>query len=344
MPGTTQSRRAAGLIALHLIGAASGFGLYTVGAPLAWMIGPMLSTAAASSLPQFRAPPLALRWGGQLIVASAVALTLSPEALRVIADDAFVMLGSAVVSVVVAILMARSMARAGLLDPTTSLLALLPGGPAEMATLAAKHGGKADLVALAQTFRLSLTVFTVPFLLLAIAPLTDAGALSAAPATSVSAIVALAAAVPVALGLHRFGFANAFFVAPLIAVGALALAGLAHGPLPFSLVATGQILIGVSLGAMLSPRALAGMGRDLRLALMFSVALVLLGLGLATALSGLGVSSFGEMVLANAAGGVAEMSIAAANFGFDPAYVSAYHLMRIFLIVPLAEQMLRFVV
>lgn len=343
MAGWPRSRQIAGLAALHLAAAVAGWGCRQIGVPLAWMIGPMLATAVLTGLPRFRAPPLPMRWCGQMIVASAVALTLSPAALWVIAADLHVMLGLSLASIFFAVLTARSMARLELLDPTTSLLSLLPGGPAEMATLAERHGGRADFVALAQTFRLSITVVSVPFLLLAIAPVVapGTGAMDAPP--SVSALVALALAAPLSFGLNRIGVANAFFVAPLVGVGVLSLSGLVQGPLPGWLVASGQTLIGVSLGAMLRPRALMGMGHDLRLAMLFSVALVLLGLVMAAVLSLLGVSSLGEMVLAGSAGGVAEMAIAASGFGFDPAYVSAYHLMRIFLIVPFAEHLLRLV-
>jgi membrane AbrB-like protein len=200
-------------------------------------------------------------------------------------------------------------------------------------------------VALAQTLRLSLAVLTIPFLLLALEPATAATALppSAAVPPAPSALVALALAGPAGALLHRAGMANAFFIGALVGVGALAVTGLVRAPLPGGLVAGGQVLLGVSLGGMLRPQVLVGLGRDLRLVASFSVLLLGLGVALGSVLAALGVAPFGAMILATSAGGVAEMSIAAAAFGHDPAYVSAYHLVRIFIIVPLAEPLLRLV-
>ena len=324
------------------VGTLAGLGLSQIGTPLPWMMGPLFVAAAAAALTPLAAPPDALRRAGQLLVASAVALNLSPAALSAMGSDFAYMLGAALASIAGAVALARLLAQRGVLDANTGLLSLLPGGPAEMATLAVRHGGRSELVVLSQTLRLGLTVVLLPLFLLALAPSPTAPGAEASGSPLSSAFV-LGAALAASAGLHRLGISNAFFVGPLAVIGAAALAGLPDGPLPAWLVVIGQVFIGTALGYMLNPRRLAGLGRDLQIAAAVSVYLLVFGLGIALALAALGASGFGELALASSAGGVAEMAIAAKGFGFDPAYVAAYHLIRIFLIFAIIGWLIRIV-
>lgn len=328
------------LAVLSFFGILAALILEGVQAPLPWMIGPIITTSLLTLVQSFRAPPSTLRWGGQWIVASAVALNLSPEALRVIGSDLAIMASVAFAGIGVAVVVALCLDRLDIVDRKTGFLILLPGGAAEMAELAKSSGGRPDLVALTQTLRLAITIFIVPITLLAIEqyPVYEPDSVSS---QWWQAFIALFLALPVSAWLHRKGFTNAYFIAPLSIVGILALTGLTSGNLPIFLIAGGQVMLGISLGAMLPLRQFVRLRREVLVAVACSLFLVILGVAFAIVLATLGTAPLGQLMLATSAGGVAEMAVAAKAFGLDPAYVIAYHLVRIFLIVTLASLILR---
>ena len=120
---------------------------------------------------------------------------------------------------------------------------------------------------------------------------------------------------------------------PAAVSAAAHLAGLTAATLPGELVAAAQVVVGAAIGCRFAGSDPARVGRIIAASLGALVVLlaitvaVCLGLGAAT---GLG---FPALLLAFAPGGLAEMTLVALALGLDPAFVTAHHVLRIFLVV-----------
>ena len=321
-----------------MIGAAAvaGYCASRIGMPLPWMIGPLLLTVALGmfevSAPRHRHyRPL-----GQLIVATAVGLYFTPDALAETLNSAWLMIGAAVLTIAAGITTAIMLRRLAHVDGTVAFFAAMPGGPAEMGVLAERWGAQAAPVIFSQTLRIVFIVLFIPPLLM------YAGGLSGPvlrPAADVDAaglalLYVLAAAGTVVL--RSTGIPNCNFLGPL-AIGAIISAlGYHLSDVPLPLLAAGQILLGISLGAQFTREQIR---RDIRFAwaaTITTIALLLLCASVAWILWFITDKPFGGYFLATAPGSVTEMALTAKLLGQGVALVTAYHLVRIFIVIPLA--------
>ena len=306
------------------------------------MLGPLFLTAAVSIVFGAQSPPVWLRWTGQLIVASAVALNLGPAAVQGIVTNIVPMLTSAAAIILFSGMMARFLCRRGGVDSATALFATLPGGPVEMANLANRYDGNANLVALSQTLRVAAIVIFVPPLLIILGyQFEDIARRTVTIELPGLTLVAASALIP-SIILNRMRIANSFFIGPLMGVGIVATIGLPVAQIPGNVIAAAQIFLGVSLGSMFEPKLLISAWGFLGRALIISGLLVTFGLILGFLFSKVLQQNLGLMILSNAPGSVAEMAISARSISLNATIVSAYHLTRIFFIVPFAVYIYEF--
>ncbi len=207
--------------------------------------------------------------------------------------------------------------------------------------LAERWGANAAPVIFSQTLRIVFIVLFIPPLLM------YAGGHSVPllrPASDVdfaglALLYALAAA---GTAILRFtGVPNCNFLGPL-AVGALiSVFGIHLSDVPLPLLAAGQILLGISLGAQFTRDQIR---RDIRFAWAATIttgALLILCAGVAALLWLITDKPFGGYFLATAPGSVTEMALTAKLLGQGVALVTAYHLVRIFIVIPLAPVLYR---
>ena len=321
--------------------AVAGYIATLIGMPLPWMIGPLLVTVALGmaevQVPRHRF----YRPVGQLVVATAVGLYFTPEALRETLQNAWFMVGAAVLTIAAGLATAIMLRRLGQVDGTVAFFAAMPGGPAEMSVLAEKWGAQPAPVAFSQTLRIVFIVLFIPPLL------TYGGGHSIPlirPALEINpgglaTLYALAAAGTFLM--RKGGVPNCNFLGPLAVGATISALGYHFSDVPRPLLAGGQILLGISLGAQFTREQIR---RDVRFAWASAITTLVLLVMCAAVAFGLYLITgkpFGGYFLATAPGSVTEMALTAKLLGQGVALVTAYHLVRIFIVIPLAPVLYR---
>ncbi len=331
--------------ALIYAGAAvAGYFTALLNIPLPWMIGPMVFIAAVNIIlePAIRIPRLS-RPLGQTLVAGSVGLAFTPAALAALAEQLVAMVVAALLTVVAGLIVAAVLMRLTRTDVISASLSSVPGGPVEMANLAAHHGVDPGPVAFAQTLRIALIVLIFPPLLVAINGDTadPTRILAGPPAEPLGALLLIVLAGGAGLLFQVLRISNPFFLGPLAASAAATALLLPVTSVPFPLFAAAQVLLGVWLGATFN-RGLFSRASGFLLAAFASTGLLLVLCALmAFAISALTGLPWQTMILATAPGSVTEMALTAKILEQGVAIVTAYHVVRIFIILPAAPLIIR---
>lgn len=297
--------------------------------PLPWMLGPMLPVALATILLGLRPIPNHLRCLGQMLMGAAVGLYLTPSAVeRILAFAGPILFGS-LLMVLAACLISLVQLWLTRTDPATAIFANIPGGPMDMALMAAEHGGDPARVAAFQTVRIASVVLIFPPLMMALSP-------EIFPAERMQGT--LLGSLPLAgLGLaaaalaRRLRLLNPYFVGPLLASGALTGAGLELPPFHPALVPAGQVCVGVALGGMFQRQTFRGAGSFTLSLVLTTAGLLLASVAVSALQERLFEAEFATMVLAHAPAAIAEMVITAQVLHLDVPLVAAFQLARILL-------------
>ena len=328
-------------IAMLTAAGAAGYLATLIGMPLPWMIGPLLLSVLMGfgevSVPRHRH----YRPVGQLIVATAVGLYFTPQALTETINNAWFMVGAAILTIAAGIVTAIMLRKLSHCDGTVAFFSAMPGGPAEMSVLAEKWGAEPAPVVFSQTLRIVFIVLFIPPLLMlagghtipVVRPPQDIDV------AGLAALYALAASGTFVF--RKVGVPNCNFLGPLAIGAAISAFGLHFSDVPRPLLAAGQVLLGVSLGAQFSR---AQIRRDVRFAwaaVITTFALLVLTAAVALGLWLMTDKPFGGYFLATAPGSVTEMALTAKLLGQGVALVTAYHLVRIFIVIPLAPLLYR---
>jgi len=328
-------------IAMFVAAAVAGYAASLIGIPLPWMIGPLL-VAVVFGMFEVDVPRHKFyRPIGQLIVATAVGLYFTPQALQETLQNAWFMIGAAILTIVAGLATAVMLCRLGRTDGTVAFFAAMPGGPAEMSVLAEKWGAQPAPVVFSQTLRIVFIVLFIPPLLMIGGDMSIPDFRPAQNINGQGLALLYALAAIGTYFMRKGGVPNCNFLGPLAVGAAISASGLHLSDVPRPLLAVGQILLGLSLGAQFTREQIR---RDLRFAWAATVTtFALLGMCAAVAY-GLYVITgkpFGGYFLATAPGSVTEMALTAKLLGQGVALVTAYHLVRIFIVIPLAPVLYR---
>jgi len=315
-----------------------GWIAYRLNVPLAWMIGALVFAAAARLSEVPLAIPRRTRPIGQVLIAASVGLAFTPEAVSAMGSLLVPMLAAAVLTIAIAFLVAAVLMRMTQVDIITATLASVPMGPVESANLANKHGVLPGPVVFSQTLRIVLLVLLIPpalvFLDGSVADPHEA--LRTVHWTASGALLLVAAAVAGAYLVKLVGISNPFFIGALAGSAASSALTLPITALPYPVLVLAQVFLGVWLGAVLDRELLRRAGGFLLAAFISALLMIglctLMGLGLAWALG----APWQVMVLSTAPGSVTEMALTAKILQEGLAVVTAFHLLRIFIILPFA--------
>ncbi len=330
------------VIGLGCLGAAFavGYAFDNWNVPLAWVLGPLVATAALSMSGVQTPTSEPTRRFGQLVIGIGLGLNMSAALVLGALPLVPLMLAAAFAAVMVTSFFSVFLAVAGRIDRLTAYLAMMPGGLSEMANIGARAGARAEPIAIGQAIRLALVVLLLPPAILALGITGEFLLLDAARALPLPHVLAL---FPVGLcgvwAMRKLGAANPWLLGGLIATGLIASFDLVSGQLPAWLFNTGQFLLGIATGARFRRDIL---GRLPRLALLMSlcilvIGVVLFGAGwLVSLLSGLDLAT---AALATSAGGVAEMALTAKFLQLNVALILAFHVLRAFLVNGFAIQL-----
>lgn len=329
-------------LALLTAAAAVGYLLERLHVPLPWMIGPMLLSAGLALARRPVPTHKYYRPAGQVVVATAVGLYFTEAAVVVLLDQVWLMLTAALLTIVGGFAVAAILIRLGRTDGTTAFFAALPGGPVEMAILAERNGARGTPVALSQTMRIVAIVMLIPPILVFFDGGGSAYAASAEIPVSWPGLAALLAlAIGAALAIQRTGLPNGFFLGPLGAAAVLTASGIWLSSIPPFLLAAGQIVLGISLGARFDREDVLHNRRFAWAAAFTTLLLLTITSAVALALWTVSSETLPTLVLATAPGSITEMALTAKLLEQAVASVTAFHLVRIFVIIPFAPAFYR---
>lgn len=315
---------------LGLLAAVAGGLIFRwLGIPLAYILGAMTGSAVYANLagPLYRTREI--RRVGQLVVGSAVAALLTPPVVADLVRLFPYMISVAVVLNIVGATLAIPVAWIAGVDRLTALLACLPAGMAEMATLARDLKAQEHVVALIHTFRVIVVVSILP-LLVGVAGVTPGRAAVALGPTTVALIAAfMAAAALLSVLASRIGLLNAWIVAPMVLGVVAAALGLSIPPLPPLLITIAQLAIGASLGSRFQLRQLRALPRA-TIAGLFSamIFIAIAPIGLAGLMAMVTALDPATLALSLAPGGMGEMIASAKALGIASATVAGFQFAR----------------
>ena len=302
--------------------------------PLPWFVG-ALAGVALYSLSGYRltAPEFA-RDGGQWIIGAALGLYFTPAVVRQVVELAPWVLLNTLFFIVLGLAGAWCLRRMTGESGTTAFFAAAIGGASEMATQAELHGGRVDRVAAAHSLRMLMVAVIVPF------AMQFSGVHGTDPYQPVAVsfdwkgFAALAAVTGGgALVMQRLKLPNAWMIGPLIVAIALTANGQSLSNVPTALLNAGQLLIGVALGVRFTAEFFRAAPRYLA-----AVAAMTIGYLVLSALFGLWLARLAGLpeataILAATPGGVGEMALTAKLLQLGAPIVTAFHCLRLLLLV-----------
>ncbi|WP_371823268.1 AbrB family transcriptional regulator [Paracoccus sp. Z118] len=196
-------------------------------------------------------------------------------------------------------------------------------------------------IIMAQTLRISAIVVILPLLLYAIdgrpAPVEFAGTGGGPVGILLLALAALAGGAV----FRALNWVNPFFLGPLAASSALTAAGVPLTPFPDAVLSAGQIVLGAWLGSTFQRKLFEGAGREMLVSIAGTLLLLALSTAGAVAVARLTGLPWETLILATAPGGVTEMALTARYLQQSVSFVTAAHVVRIFLLMPVARPLVR---
>lgn len=308
-----------------------------MGVPLAWVLAPLVVTAAFSIADHPPITRVEARRFGQVIIGSAIGLNLTGEAALKLVSWLPVMILTALVSLLAAAALSRVFAGLGRIDIRTAYFALLPGGLSEMANVGSRLGARSEAISLSHALRVALAVLIIPPVVLLVDGKVDLAAAFQRPVLGWETLLMLgAAAVAGALVLRSVRLANPWMLGALAASGLLAGSGVVDGRVPDALLWVGQYLIGIAIGARFRGDILRRLPRFAAVSALATTCLGLLMAAYAGLLLGVGGADYASLLLAVSPGGFAEMTLTAKTLSLDVALVTGFHFVRAFTVNILA--------
>lgn len=336
-----------GLIGLLALSTAAGRVFEGLGAPLPWMIGPLIATAAVfmALAPRIRVPTR-IRPLGQIVVALQVGLAFSPEALGMLVELAPVMLGTALATGVCVFVVAIGVARLTGQGLAQAFLSMVPTSPVEAAAMARAADIEPMPVIFSQTLRLAAVVLVVPFALYALEGWPEVArapvALAAPDPIGIAALAAIGLAAAWAFRILRVPNPN--FLGPLTVAAAIAATGAGLDPFPPVMLAMAQVVLGTWLGATFNRDfVVSALGLTV-VSIASALALLILCSLCAVGIAWLAGVDWKALVLGAAPGGVVEMALTAKFLAQNVVLVTTFHLVRIFVFMPNVPWIVRLIV
>jgi membrane AbrB-like protein len=326
-----------------LVAALAGALFYKVGIPLAWVLGPLVATAALSiaGWPVFTS--VTGRRFGQVTVGAGIGLNISAAVLATIVLWLPVMVVTAIFAIVLGGIMAAPLARLGKVDIRSAYYAMMPGGLTEMANIGLAAGARPEPIALAQSLRVTLLVVILPPLIVALDIHGDAvDGLAGQPLPWLLTLVALMLGLAGVWVARIARFNNPWMLGALMGTGTAAALGLLVGKIPYPLFYAGQLMIGIAVGARFKRESLMRLPRFAGAVTVTIIIVATIMGAYAWVLSRLTGLDLASAALGASPGGFAEMAITAQTLHLSVGLVTAFHVVRAFLVNAVVEHIRAF--
>jgi|TARA_B100001059_G_scaffold99235_1_gene98865 hypothetical protein len=317
-----------------LTGALGGLLASLAGWPLPWMTGSLVAVILLRCSGWQCSPPPGSRQTGQLIVACAIGLHFTtPVFAQIISHLGLIVLG-ACGTFLLSLIGIRLLTGAGY-DRATAFFSSMPGGASEMAVIGARHNAGIANVVAAHSLRLLMVVLLIPALFTWGLPAVSA------PAPLPTDLPTLAWLIPLgvllAVVMRRLRQPNPWMLGPLIVCASAGVLLDIEIALPPGASAAGQWLIGSALGCHFDRAFFRKAPAFLLRVLSFTVLAMLTAAGAALLLAQLGSVDRISLMLGMMPGGITELCLTAEALQLSVALVTALQVMRLFLVMFLAE-------
>lgn len=331
------------LLAVYAGALACGAVLEWLHMPLPWMIGALVVSMTISMSGIRIRPPRITRIVGQMSIAASVGLSFTPAAVAIVATMLMPMLLSAVATILAGFVVSIVLMRLAHLDAVSAMLSSVPIGPVETANLAEEYGVPPAPVVFAQTLRIVLLIVIIPPLLIWVdGTVSDpSAALRAIPWRVDGALLLAVVALAGSLVGWLVRLSNPFFIGPLAGTAIAAAFSLPITGLPYPLLAGAQVLLGVFLGATFDREFLSRARSFIPAAIVSTLLLMVLCGALGLALVPWTGESWQVMILATAPGSITEMALTAKVLQQGIAVVTAFHVLRVMIMMPMAPVIFR---
>ena len=334
-------------------------------APLPWMIGPLLASAALASSGAPAASWTPFRNGGQWVIGTALGLYFTPQVVALIASLWWAIALNIVWALGLGLAFGcwlhwlhadrpavppgaaagwRARFRVAGLTRHTSYFAGPIGAASEMTMMAERYGARTDLVASSHSLRVLLVTLLIPFGFqwaglhgLDVPPpaasMVDWGGLGL-----LALLTGLGCAAMVWLDRTNPWFIGALAVAVLLTANRVSLS-----TIPQPLVNAAQLVIGISLGVRFTREFVDQAPRWLASVAFATLAMIGLCAGFAWLVAQFAGLHWATLLLGTSPGGIAEMAITAKVLQLGVPLVTAFHVARLAAVLLLAEPLYRWI-
>jgi hypothetical protein len=301
-----------------MVAACVGGALFALtGQPIIWVLAGIAAGALVCLVTRDKRPNQKVRKTGQLLIGAAIGPGLATQNVDA-GPAAFALLAGGVLAILLASIgVARLYSRTTPVDSLTAGMATLPGGIGIMPSVAAEYGKPVGLVAIVQSFRMTLVLVMA---LVVSGSVPHVGGKPLLPQSWWYVGVLLAGSFAAAWAAGRLRIPVPSLLGPLLFGLALSLGLRAAGMAPELLAApflqeiVGQALLGITVGEYLAQRYVGGaaalIGGLVGVAATGGIALLI-----ATGMTALSPWSFLTCLLIVAPGGAPEMAVIAAATG-----------------------------
>lgn len=322
-----------------LAGAVGGYLASLAGWPLPWMVGSLLAVIVVRCLTNRAFSELpGGRKAGQWLVASGIGLHFTSDVLEQVLSHLPVIVMGAFGTLLLSLIGIAILRRAGV-DRATAFFASMPGGASEMVNLALRHDAQPARVAAAHSLRLLLVVLLIPALFTWGLPAVSAP--TRAPVDWTWLIGLLAAGAVLAMLWGRLKQPNPWMLGPLTACAVASASFDLHLGLPQGLGQLGQWLIGCALGCHFDRAFFRSAPGFLARVLAFTLLAMFAAAVLGEALGWLAGEDHLSLMLGMMPGGITELCLTAEALQLSVALVTALQVLRLFLVMFLAEPLFK---
>ena len=305
--------------------------------PIPWLLGSLLACATLSICgANIRTLPSG-RKVGLCIIGMSLGLYFTPQMVGMIGTNALWLGTGMLFALILSLCGTLLLYRFAGIDFKTAWFAAAVGGASEMANLAEQHGARVDKVVAAHSLRVLIVVTIVPFFYRFMDyhgldnSIIDKGGVHYG-----GLLLLIACCAGTGWLFQKRGWANPWTFGPLAAAVLLTVCGVHLSAIPKELSWAGQLLIGWSLGTKFRSDFFRAAPRLLSVTAVLVCMSLLLTAGVSQLLATWSDIPLPTLGLGLAPGGVAEMTITAKVLQLGVPLVTAFHVLRMLVVVGLA--------